>query len=192
LAYRRLLLLAIGVSVAGCEQAPAPVPPQTEARMQASPGVSAASPQSATYRLAGRVVSLTDGRHDEAAAPGSAARNSTVVWGAPVWGDLDQDGDDDAVVILVNEPGGSGTFYYLAAAEFDRDVYNGSGSILLGDRIALQGVTVANGIVTVNVVDRRAGDSLAAAPSEASSRRYVYAEDELRELEAPAAGEECG
>jgi hypothetical protein len=128
------LLLAGVVAVAGCEQSAPPVPPQSEVAVRPAPGgVSAPSPQSTTYQLAGRVVPLTDGKHDEAAAPGSAARNSTVVWGTPVMGDLDQDSDDDAVVILVNERGGSGTFYYLAAAEFEGNGFNGSDGVLLGD-----------------------------------------------------------
>ena len=132
---------------------------------------------------------LTDGKHDEAAAPGSAARNSTVVWGTPAQGDLDRDGDDDAVVILVNEPGGSGTFYYVAAAEFDRGGFNGSAAVLLGDRIAPQKVAIENGIITVNLAERGAGEPLAAVPSQPVNRRFIYVEDELQELEPPPAVE---
>jgi hypothetical protein len=183
------LLLTGATALVGCKQGAPLVSTQTEVpAVEPSPSVTGTSPLSTTYWLDGRVVSLMDGTHDEAAAPDSAARNTTVVRGAPVAGDLDQDGDDDAVVILVNEPGGSGTFYYVAVAELDRNRFNGSAAVLIGDRIALQNVAVENGIVTVNLVER-AGDSLVAAPSEAISRRYTYMEDELQELEAPAAGE---
>jgi hypothetical protein len=167
------LLLAGVVAVAGCEQN----------------GELAASPQAATYRLGGRVVPLTDGKHDEPAAPGSAARNSTVLWGPPAVGDLDRDGDDDAVVILVNASGGSGTFYYVAAAEFDRGGFNGSAAVLLGDRIAPQEVAIENGIVAVNLAEHGAGEPLAAVPSQPVNRRFIYMRDEIQELEPPPAGE---
>jgi hypothetical protein len=134
-------------------------------------------------------VPLTDGKHDEPAAPGSAARNSTVLWGTPAHGDLDRDGDDDAAVILVNEPGGSGIFYYVAAAELDRGGFNGSAAVLLGDRIAPQKVAIEHGIVTVNLAERRAGEPLAAVPSQPVNRRFIYMQDELQEVEPPPAVE---
>jgi hypothetical protein len=68
--------------------------------------------------------------------------------------DLDHDGRDDAVVILVNEPGGSGSFYYVAAAYNDGTQFVGSTALLLGDRIDIQSVAVSDGIVIVSYSDR--------------------------------------
>jgi hypothetical protein len=132
--------------------------------------------------LAGRAITLRDGRHDEQAAPGSAARNSTIVWGAPLEVDLDHDGDLDAVVILVNEPGGSGTFYYVAAAERSTDGYHGSAAVLLGDRIAPQAVTFESGMVTVSFAERLAGEPASSPPSVVVSRRFSFEGRELREV----------
>jgi hypothetical protein len=148
----------------------------------------ATSPASASYRIGGRDVALHDGKHDEPAAPGSAARNTTIVWGTPVAADLDGDGDQDAIVIIENEPGGSGAFYYIAAATLDAGNYVGSSAVLLGDRIAPQTVTFANGVVTVAFAERRPGEPMSTPPSVGVSRRFVYRDGELRPLEGGETG----
>ena len=145
-------------------------------------GSSGPSPLSASYSLAGRDIALHDGRHDEVAAPGSAARNSTSVWGNPLAADLDGDGDFDSILILVNEPGGTGTFYYVAVAERDADGYRGSEAVLLGDRIAPQGIAFDAGIVAVSFAERRPDEPASAAPSVGVTRRFSFLEHELREL----------
>jgi hypothetical protein len=151
------------IPVVGCK-------PGAESRSVPTPasstsGPSRPSPLSTSYRLSGRDVTLHDGKHDEPAAPGSAARNSTSVWGSPLEADLDGDGDLDAVVVLVNEPGGSGTFYYIAAATRQAEDYRGSEALLLGDRIAPQAVAFESGLVTVTFAERRAGDVPDNAPA---------------------------
>jgi hypothetical protein len=132
---------------------------------------------------------LLNGEHDEPAAPGSAARNTTTIWGSPLAADLDADGDQDAIVILASEPGGSGTFYYIAAAELDGSSYLGSAAALLGDRIAPQNVEFAGGVVTVNFAERRPGEPMSTPPSIGVSRRFVYAAHELRELAVDGASD---
>jgi hypothetical protein len=144
----------------------------------------AVSPASASYRIGGHVVALHEGRNDEPAAPGSAALHTTAVWGTPVAADLDGDGDQDAVLIIATEPGGSGTFYYVAVAELDGGRYLGSAAVMLGDRIAPQGVTFADGVVTVDYAERRPGEPMSTAPSVGVSKRFVYRNGRLQPLEA--------
>lgn len=69
-------------------------------------------PLNATYRIEGQPIALVDGHHESPAAPGSATKVRTAVWKQPVFGDLDGDGDEDAALLLIHDPGGSGTFYY--------------------------------------------------------------------------------
>jgi hypothetical protein len=130
------------------------------------------------------VITLRDGKHDEPAAPGSAARNTTTIWGTPVAADLDGDGDQDAVVIITTQTGGTGTFYYVAVAELDGGAYTGSAGVLLGDRIAPQRVTFANGVVTVEYLARRPGEPMSTAPSVVASKQFVYRNGVLQPLEA--------
>ncbi len=66
----------------------------------------------AAYRIDGREIRLVDGRAETHVTPGAAATMRTALYGEPVWGDLNGDGQDDAAVLLVQEAGGSGHFYF--------------------------------------------------------------------------------
>ena len=125
----------------------------------------ASHPLNTTYTIEGREIRLQNGRFEAAAAPGSATKIRTVVFGKPVYGDLDGDGDEDAALFLVHDPGGSGTFYYVAAALNVNGQYIGTNAELLGDRIAPQGVAIRNGVVAASYADRRPGESMSTAPS---------------------------
>ena len=129
-------------------------------------------------------MQLRDGKHDELAAPASASHRTTELWGEPVAADLDGDGDQDAIVILATEQGGSGTFYFVGAAELDGGAYTGSTAVLLGDRIAPERVTFADGVVTVDYAERRPGEPMSTPPSVASSKRFVYRNGVLQPLDA--------
>jgi hypothetical protein len=146
------------------------------------------SPLDATYIVGARSITLRAGVHAEPAAPASAALNSTRVWGQPTVADLDRDGLDDAVVILVNEPGGSGTFYYVAAAYNDGSHSTGSTALLLGDRIDMRSVTVVNGIVIVSYSDHGRTQAIAYTAQQRVTRRFSGARPGLRELPRDGAG----
>ena len=121
-----------------------------------------ATPLDASYPLAGRAtpVQLVNGRSQVPVA-GSAAVERTLVWGEPTMADLTQDGRDDAVLILVQDPGGSGTFYYLAVAIRDGNRFLGVDAVSLGDRIDPQRIDVAGNRVTVHYLDRERGQAMA-------------------------------
>jgi hypothetical protein len=177
-----LVVAALAALSCGCQRGPEPQPPGSAADSRFVDV--APSPESTSYRIDGRVIALRNGKHDEPSAPGSASRATTSVWGEPIGADLDGDGDQDAVVIIATEPGGSGTFYYIAVAELDGGAYTGSASVLLGDRIAPQRVTVADGVVTVDYAERRPGEPMSTPPSVAVSKRFVYRNGVLQPLEA--------
>ena len=54
------------------------------------------------------------------------------------FGDLDGDGSDDAAVVLVTDPGGSGTFFDLAVLSEKRGAPVNVASRALGDRVDLR------------------------------------------------------
>lgn len=141
------------ITCAGCEKDVGP-----------SRGV-AADPYNTTYVIEDRSIALIEGRSEVEAAPGSATRTITSVFGKPVYGDLDGNRDEDAVVLLVHDPGGSGTFYYVAAALNGKDDYRGTNAVLLGDRVTPQDVEIRNGVVVVKYTDRRPEEPMSASPS---------------------------
>jgi len=102
----------------------------------------AADPRNAIYLIDGAPITLIDGAADEPAAARSSSRVITRIWGEPVMADLSGDGVDDAVLILTHSTGGSGTFYYLAAAIASVDGYSGTTVVLLGDRIEPKAIEV--------------------------------------------------
>jgi hypothetical protein len=132
----------------------------------AGPSPSAvADPLNTTYIIEDQAVPLIDGRFVAAAAPGSATTITAAVFGRPLFGDLDHDGDEDAVVVIVYEPGGSGTFYYIAAAINQNGSYKGTAGYLLGDRIIAQFVRFDDGLVETHYLDRRPTEPMSAPPS---------------------------
>lgn len=145
----------------------------------------ATDPFNATYRIEGRALSLMDGRSELPAAPGSAIKTRTVVMGQPVYGDMDGDGDEDAVLLLTHDPGGSGTFYYFAVAINANGRYQGTNAVLLGDRIAPMSIGLRNGAVVVNYADRRAKEPMSTKPSVEQTTVLVLKNDQLIEIAPP-------
>ncbi len=139
----------------------------------------------ATYTIENHQVLLLDGRAEVAAAPGSAVKITTAVFGKPVCGDLDGDGRDDAALFLVHNPGGSGTFYYVAAAIAKNGQYQGTNAVLLGDRIVPKTIQIRNAVIVVDYADRRPGQPMAAPPSINKTKHLTLKAGRLEPIEAP-------
>ncbi len=128
--------------------------------------IGASSPKDATYILNNQPIKLKNGVAETEAAPGSASKITTKYFGNEVKYDLDGDGREDVVFLLTQEMGGSGTFFYVAAALNKIDGWVGSHATLIGDRIAPQTTNMGKGtIVIVNYADRKRGESFATPPS---------------------------
>lgn len=142
----------------------------------------ALDPLNATYSIGGQSLALINGAASQEAAPGSSTKITTSIFGEPTMGDLNGDGKTDAAVIIVQNPGGSGTFYFVAAALNAENRTEGTNAILLGDRIAPQTLAVNNGQIIANYADRRAGEPMTAQPSVGVSRYFTVQNGALVEL----------
>ena len=131
---------------------------------QTAAGRIADSPLAASYQIEGQWITLNNGHAEQPAAPGSASAIRTEVVGRWIGSDLEGDGDRDAVMILVHEPGGSGTFYYLAAALARGGGYRGLNAVLLGDRITLRDIAVTDSLIQVNYLHRAFHEPMTARP----------------------------
>jgi hypothetical protein len=149
-----------------------------------------ADPLNATYTIEGMEIPLLNGRHEVWAAPNSATKIRTWVFGEPVLGDLNDDGVDEAVLLLVHAPGGSGMFYYVAAALNVNGAYRGTNGVLLGDRIAPQNVAIRNGVVIASYADRRPDESMTTPPSVGISKYLTLEGGVLAEIEPLGQGEQ--
>lgn len=142
----------------------------------------AQNPSDATYMIDGRSVVLAGGKSVIEVVPGAASQTVIEVSGAPVIGDLDHDGIADAVLLLVETTGGSGTFYHVAAA-FNRDSqFVGTPAVLLGDRIVPQQLSIRYGVVIIDYLDRRPGEAMATPPSLAVSKYLIARAERLTEI----------
>jgi hypothetical protein len=116
---------------------------------------------------------LVDGQYEEAATPGSATMTQVqLLSDLTAFGDLDADGVADAAVVLVTDPGGSGTFYDLVAV-LDR---NGNAFPVatsnLGDRIEINSLTIQNGQIVVEMLTRSPDEPMAADPTQPETRSF--------------------
>ncbi len=125
----------------------------------------AVSPLDATYRIDGESITLSEGMAEVEEADNEGVRSAVAVFGEPAYGDIDQDGDTDAVLILTRDLGGSGTFYYAALAVNVDGSYRGTDTILLGDRIAPQTFSVRGNRAEINYAVRVPTEPMVTEPS---------------------------
>ncbi|MFN8508002.1 MAG: hypothetical protein U0547_10610 [Dehalococcoidia bacterium] len=152
---------------------PATAPPATVTSVAEMPDAANAS-----YRIGGKTVTLSGGKADEAAAPGSASRNVTTLTSVQARGDIDGDGKADLAVVLTSSPGGTGTFSYVGVVLSSRG--GPWPTALLGDRIAVTNVAVSGSTITVSYLGRPDGAPLAATPSVPLTKLFALSAGELK------------
>jgi len=69
-----------------------------------------------------------------------------------LYGDLDQDGVEDAVVFLNTQNGGTGHFVEMAAVHDQNGTPVNVSTVYLGDRVIIESGAIKEGIVTLNMV----------------------------------------
>jgi hypothetical protein len=111
----------------------------------------------------------------------SLTKQKFSIFGKPIYGDLDGDKKDDATVIITSNPGGSGTFFYVAGVINNGNNYEGTNGILLGDRIAPQNVEIKDGVITVNYAERKPNEPMTTPPSIGVSKHFIVKSKILRE-----------
>jgi hypothetical protein len=123
----------------------------------------------AVYRIEKMTVQLVNGHAESKAAPGSASRIITQAIDEAVFGDLDGDGQVEAALFLSQDSGGSGTFFYVAAAQRADGRWRGTNAVFIGDRVAPEAIHIGDGVIIVQYLDRRPEDPMTVAPSVAKT-----------------------
>jgi len=134
-------------------------------------------------------IKLRDGIYQEKIAPDSATELVIKLSDRIGFGELNGDGAEDAAVILVSNPGGSGTFYELAAVINNRGKAKHAASVFLGDRVKLEEVDISSGKIVVKMVIHKRNDPMC-CPSLKVEQKYALQGDELvrQPLEMKASG----
>jgi len=97
-------------------------------------------------------------------------------------GDLNQDGLDDAVVLLAENSGGSGTFIYLAAVLNNNGDLLNTSTISLGDRVRVQSIQVVDGKILVSLLAHAPEDPLC-CPTQKVEKTYLVDTGQLIPIE---------
>jgi hypothetical protein len=122
-------------------------------------------------------ASLTDGEYRESIVPGAATQIVVLLSDRMAFGHT-SDGKPLTVVILITAPGGSGTFYYLAAVvEQDGQPVNVAAT-LLGDRVKINSLAMEGGEIVVDMVTQGPDDPMC-CPTQRVVERYTLQGDQL-------------
>jgi hypothetical protein len=112
-----------------------------------------------------RTFRMSNGFAAQQAVPGSATQNTVRVIGEPALGDVNRDGHRDAALLIENDPGGGGRFYYAVLAVNESGSYRATNALLMGDRIEPLTVDFLDLRFVYNYFDRQPGESVTARPS---------------------------
>jgi len=124
---------------------------------------------------------LKDGVFEESVVPGSAARIRIQLGKEQVFGDVNGDGTEDAVVTLVVDPGGSGTFTYLVLVLNEAGTARPLAAVWLGDRIIIKSIVLRPGAVRVTMLLRKPDAPMSAEPGIEVTRTFKLQGDKLIE-----------
>lgn len=139
------------------------------------PGKNLPDVRNMTYYIGTEGFALKDGFASHLRVTTSSTTNTLAIFGEPVYGDLNSDGKtNDVALWLVNNPGGSGTFYYAVLVINNSEKYQVTNTLLLGDRIAPQTLEIHDGKVVYNYAERKAGKPMTTQPSIGKSTWINY------------------
>ncbi len=104
---------------------------------------------------------------------GGASRPTiTLLRGSRVTGDIDGDGEDEAIVLLAESAGGSGTLLHVAAVDRVGSEAVNTATRVLGDRVQVRELAVEDGGLRLDVVRAGPGDP-ACCPGELATYRWL-------------------
>jgi heat shock protein HslJ len=134
-------------------------------------------------------VRLSDGEYvgQPFVAGGAARPRVLLIPRFSLAGDLTGDGNEEAVVLLAESSGGSGTFDYIAVmSRSGNDVVN-IGTAALGDRVQIRDASLEDGRVRIDVVQGGPKDA-ACCPTQKATRSWAIENDQLVEVETEVEG----
>jgi hypothetical protein len=135
----------------------------------------------ATFLIEDQSITLKKGANEQEVTPGSATMQETSLTKFVNYGDLNGDKKDDGAAVLVQEGGGSGTFFYIVGYVSGTVSHKGTNGVFVGDRISPQSVSIKNGVIILNYLDRKPDEAYDVEPSVSTTRNYVYKNGSLQE-----------
>ena len=120
--------------------------------------------------------------------PGGASAPHVTLWDEPVaFGDLDGQLGDEVVVLVSTSTGGSGSFVYVAAFGHRDGRLTPATATLVGDRVKVLALSIADRRVTLDIVEAGPGDPQC-CPSRLARKTYALQGAALVPVAPAAAG----
>ena len=177
-----LILIAIMI-VYFLIQSYSPTGNQNQTQTMVENGTFKPDPSNATFTFSDGPVTLSAGKSEKAITPGSAAIEEIVVVDKFAYGDINNDKKNDTALLLARYGAGSATFIYVAAFVSGPLNYKGSQTVLIGDRIAPQSISIDNSVITVNYLDRGPDEAFTTEPTISISKQFIWKDGGLEEKE---------
>lgn len=137
-----------------------------------------ADPVNATYVIEGDTVTLVNGARSQPAAPGSHTMHDTrLIPGTQLCGSLDD--QPMVVTLLSDDPGGSGSFIYVAAVPKEGHGYPAA---LVGDRIVPKSIVINKHQIVVTYLGRANDQPMSAPPTTTLVRRFGLQQGHLVDM----------
>jgi len=119
---------------------------------------------------------LVNGEYREPVASGSATETVVKLTHHITFGKLD--GKEVAAVILVTDPGGSGTFYDLALLVKGPEGWTNQEVAFLGDRIKIHSLAITNDGIMISITKQGPGDAMCCPPKEII-QEFIFSDGRL-------------
>lgn len=153
------------------KELPQPETPVAELPLPAAP---VSDYKNASYSIDGKTVTLVNGVSEVVNDVDSSSKIITKYFGNEIEKDLNNDGRKDIIFLLTQETGGSGVFFYVAAALNTEKWFVGSSAVLLWDRIAPQTTESGPGdSIIINYADHSLDEPLSSRPSVGKSMYLI-------------------
>jgi len=183
--YTSLLLVALAftalsLTVPGCTSS-TPAPAQATQKGAAFLQALRNAEYSVDFINTGK-ARLKDGVFEEPAAPGSATTTRVQLGEERALGDVNGDGAEDAAVTLWVQPGGTGTFHYVAVVINEKGMPKPLAPEFLGDRIIVKSLAIQPGKVVVTLLERRPDEPMTAKPTIEVTRTFKLQGGKLVEV----------
>jgi heat shock protein HslJ len=130
-------------------------------------------------------VHFSNGEYHEPGAPGSAIELIVKLTARRAFGKLG--GKEVGAVIVVTDPGGSGSFYDLALLMKKPHGWINQDVAFLGDRIKIRSLVIANDAIVVEMNTHNPGDAMC-CPSRQIIQRFVLRDDRLIKMKEEVQG----
>ncbi len=119
---------------------------------------------------------LVNGEYSEPVASGSATETVVKLTHHITFEKLD--GKEVAAVILITDPGGSGTFYDLALLVKRPEGWTNQEVAFLGDRIKIHSLAITNDAIMISITTQGPGDAMC-CPTKEIIQEFIFSDGRL-------------